>query len=398
MPDPGPNVLPGSRGADYRFVRYGDRIYVVYRVKLPNGQTINVSWRVEKDDYKALDVNPKNVRRISRQEFSRLNVFGSASEIADAGDQKHPFQKFIKDLQQQYRGVSWLSDKEFMEITLMGYAEGWDAAAIEQAVRRTEWYQSRTDAQRNWELEVNKADKEATLQTLRSRMAEELSDSIYGPGFDYTQHLTEAELKQAALSIASGQWGHPEEGFQFWAAQARNQAERIEGTNAWIERQQALEFQRAFMNRPEDVREQIRQEAVQWLGPRGVPDDSALTRWAENLVAETRSDADWQQFLRNQAKALYPFLGPEEMWMDRASIYKRIVEENFGTTIGWDNSLLYHIGEQNPTSGEYTGNALSYDAFERIVRSQDDFWKGPVARREGSELFAELNNIFQGVR
>lgn len=393
----GPNVLPGAKGKDYKFVRYGDRVYVVYRVKLPSGRMVNVSWRVEQDDYRALGVEPSNVRRLSRSDFQSLNVFGSSSEIARTGGEDHPFQTYLRELKQRYGNVSWIDDKEFMATMLMGWAENWGSAELEQALRQTTWYQSRTDAQRTWELETSEADREASTASTRERVQDALKE-MYGAGFDWHEYYSSEDLDKAARDIASGKYGDPAEGFEIWASNATDKAAKIEGTAAWITRQQEIEAQREFMNRPEDVQEQIRQEAFEWLGPRGVPDDDVLSSWSKSLVAETRSDADWQQYLRNQAQSLYPWLGPEERWQDRAGVYKRIVEENFGAPIGWDNKLLYHIGEQNATTGEYTGNALSFDDFEAMVRSQDEFWQGSVARQEGSELFAFLNDTFRGVR
>lgn len=394
---PGPNLLPGKRGTDYRLVRYGDRVYAVYRVKLGDGRWVNTTWRVDPGDYKALGIKPEGITKIGKSAYRSLNIFGSVSEIARTGAEQHPFQAYVKDLKERYGNVSWIDDKQFMSVMLMGWAENWTAAELEQRLKRTHWYQSRTDAQRQWELETGKADRQTTLASTRERIQDALKE-IYGPAYDWTQDYDPEALDKAALRIASGKLGDPSEGFEIWISNAQDRAAKIEGTNAWIELQQQLEQQRAFMNRPEDVQEQLRQEAFEWLGPRGVPDDAVLKSWAGSLVAETRSDADWQKYLRNQATSLYPYLGPEERWQDRAGTYKRIIEENWGTTVGWDNPLLFHIGEQNPTSGEYTGAARSYDDFERMVRSRDEFWQGSVARDEGAQLFAQLNDTFRGVR
>lgn len=392
-----PNVIPGKKGTDYQFVRYGDKVYVVYRVTLPGGKSINVSWRVSADDYKAFGIKPDGVKKITKAAFGNLNVFGDASEIAAGNKDEHPFQTYVKELRERYGGVSWLGNQEFMETMLMGYAEGWTASELEQSLKTTAWYQKRTDAQRAWELDYTKAERSSSMDVWRNRLNEALGD-LLGEGMDVKEMgVTGPQLKRWAEQIASGKWGDPNDGFEVWLSRMRNRAEKVEGSAAWIERESALEQQRAFMNRPEDVKEQIRQEASEWLGPRGVPDDETLQKWSERLVSEKASDADWQQFLRNQAQTLYPWLGPDERWQDRAAIYKRIVEDNWGQPIDWDNRLLYRLGEKD-ASGGFTGQALGYDEFERVVRSKDEFWQGPVAKQEGFELYNYLNETFNGVR
>lgn len=395
MPPNGPNVIPGKQGTDYHFVRYGGKVYVVYRVKLPNGKVVNTSWRVEQDDYEALGIKPDRVNRIGKAQFKSLNIFGSSNEIARTGSDEHPFQQYIKDLRERYGNVSWFSNKEFMSVMLMGWAENWSAAELEQRVKRTSWYQKRTDAQRNYELEMTKAERQKSNELWRTRVADSLDD-LYGPGYDWRKDFKPSDLKKFAERIASGRLGDPNEGLEIWLSNQRRKAEKVEGTQAWIERQRAEEEQRGFMNRPEDMREKIRAEATEWLGPRGMPDDQTLRRWSEELVSEVKSDGDWQKFLRTQAQSLYPWLGPDERWQDRASIYKRIMEDAWGQPVDFKNKYLYELGERN-ANGALTGKALGYDDFEKLVRSDRQFWSGPTARQEGFELFNFLNTTFNGV-
>lgn len=396
MPAVQNDMLPGKQGVDYHFVRFGGKVYVVYRVKLPDGKWINTTWRVEEKDFKALGVNADAVRSISKSAFRALNVFGSASEIAMGDKDVHPFQQYLRKLRELHGDVSWLHNQQFMSVMLMGFAENWSAEELRQRLTQTKWYQNRTNYQRQWEMDTSKADRKAQIDVWGARMKEALQD-LYGPditpeesGFDMTK------FKKQIEQVASGKWGSPEDGFAVWLEGARKQAEKIEGTVAWIERQQQLEDQRGFLNRPEDMFEQIRQDAMQWLGPRGLPDRQTLMGWAKDLVSEVRSDGDWQKFLRQQAKALYPWLGPDEMWMDRASVYKSIAEEELGRAVKWNDNLLYEFGGVGP-DGAPTGAAMSYDDFTRLVRSKPEWWGGDKAEQEGFELYNYLNETFNGV-
>jgi len=381
--------LPGIRGKDYRFVVYGGRVYVVYTVKLPNGRRVLMSWRVDKGDYKAFGIEPGKLQKISKNQFQNLNFFGDVSEITGGEPGEHPFQKYLRKLRELHGNVSWLSDREFMSVMLMGFVEQWSDAELRQRLSRTRWYQSRTNAQRTWELELSKAEKRNAINTWSERMVDALEE-LYGPAFSLQEAgIDSTDLKKSAEAIASGKWGDPTEGFEIWLGQERDKAEKVEGSAAWISLQTELEEQRAFMNRPEDMFEQLRQDAMMWLGPAAVPSTEILQSWSERLVSGVASEADWQQWIQQQAQSLYPFLGPNETWQDRASAYKRIVEETWGMPITWDDPILGRIGEG--------GEALSYDEFTKLARQDDRFWQGPVAREEGFDLFNYLNQVFQGV-
>jgi hypothetical protein len=391
------DLLPGKEGVDYHFVKYGDKVYVVYRIEVAPGRFVNTTWRVDKGDFKALGIDPGKVRGISKKAFRSLNVFGAASEIARGEKDVHPFQKYIRQLKELHGDVSWLHNREFMSVMLMGWAENWSAEELRQRLTQTKWYQNRTSFQRAWEMDMNDADRDASLGVWNARMKEALRQ-LYGP--DITPEEAGFDMKKfedQVKRIASGKWGSPEEGFAVWLESARRDAEKIEGTVAWIERQQQLEDQRGFMNRPEDMFEQLREDAMQWLGPRGMPDRQTLRKWSEDLVSELRSDGDWQKFLRKQAQALYPWLGPDETWMDRASVYRSIAEEELGRAVTWDDGLLYQIGGTDG-DGAPTNEALSFDDFTRLIRSKDEWWKSDNAQQKGFELHNYINEVFQGVR
>ena len=390
------SLLPGTRGQDYRFVRFGGRVYVVYNLKLPNGRKINMSWSIDPKDYKAYGVSEAGVPQISRGQHQSLAYFGDAREVQGGSPGEHPFQKYLKKLRELHGNVSWMGDQEFMEVMLMGYVEQWSSTELQQRLTRTKWYQGRTGAERSWELDMTKAERANSTKTWSTRLSGAVEE-LLGP----TMSLQEAgykpkELDAIATKIASGKWGDPSEGFETWLAQERKKLEKIEGTAAWMDRQSSLEEQRAFLNRPEDVFEQLKQDATAWLGPSAVPDTSVLQNWANRLVSGKASDADWQQYIQGQAKALYPFLGTNEQWQDRASAYKRIAEDTWAAPIQWDDPILTHLGQTDP-NGKFTGQAMPYDEFTKLVRQDDKFWHGSVAKEEGFNLFNYLNSTFSGV-
>lgn len=391
------DYLPGQYGTDYRFVVRGGKTYVVYKTPIKRNRQISMSWRIKNKDLEHYGATGGRVTKISREAFHKIQFFGEAGDItATSGKDTHPFQTYIRELRSQNPSASWLGDQEFMGTMLEGFAEGWDAARLSGALKTTKWYQSRTDRERDWEV-MSKAQQKAEIGAFESRMAEAAQD-ILGPGFTLADAGIDSEkFKNQARKVVGGAWGDPEYGFLLWQTNLQNAAEKMEGTLAWVSAQQELQAKNEFLNQPENMKEQLRLDAMEWLGPQGVPDDATLTSWANRIVIGTDSEADWQTYVQQQARALYPWLGSNERWQDRASSYKNIAEKLTGKPMGWESPLLAKLGATDQ-AGVPSGAALAYDDYERVVRSTDDFWTGGVARDETFSLLEQVDGMFRGVR
>lgn len=390
-------AFPGSFGKDYRFVVYGGVTYVVYVMTLSNGKSLEVSWSIDKADLDTYGIKPDKIQHLGQAAFQKLNNLGSWSQVAASSlPEEHPFTTFIKELKRQHGDVSWLHDEKFVSILLEGWAEGWSESEIQNVLQQTHWYQSRTDRQRAWEMDLNKADRRTQTKTWTQQVSDSLKE-LYGADFNLrSAGITQQNINKWAMDIASGKWGDPNEGFQFWLQRQQTKAEGVEGTPAWIGEQQKLEEQRAFANRPEDMFQQLKEESRYWLGPVALPSDDTLRKWATDLVSETKSDADWKHFLEKRAQVLYPFLDAGTSWQEFADPYKATLEKTWGTPINWDNPLLQQLGQTDAT-GKSTGNAMSFYDFEVLARQDPKFWGGSTARQEGFDLYNYLNQVFSGV-
>jgi hypothetical protein len=386
--------LPGQLGRDYTFVSFGGHVYVLYTVRIKGGQSIKVSWKITPDQYQQYNVNPQKVKSIGAGAFQQVQYLGLASDVILNG-KDHPFTQYLQHLSEVNGNVSWLKDPGFMGTMLQGFAEGWTQTELQKALTQTSWYSSKTQTQRDWLLNMKKADRGAAISAVTSQM-QEILRNLYGPDYLKQGAFTPKDLAAAAKKVASGFYGTPDQGIQIWTQTARNAAEKIEGTPAWIQSEQSLEQQRAFMNRPEDVQKQLHDQALEWLGPNGMPDQETFHTWAANLVTGKSSQSDWEKFLQSSATGLYPWLGAGETWQSRASSYKNIAEKQFGAPINFDDQLLSGLGGVD-ANGKPTGAPMTYDDFTRMVRQDGRFWSGPVARDEGFGLLNYLSNTFQGV-
>lgn len=388
------DLLPGKKGADYYFVKRNGKVRVVYHVPL-DGKTIKMSWRMTDKDMEANGINAANVRNITRDQWRQLNNWGDASEIVRGkGGNKHPFKKVMRDLNEQYHGLSLIRNKEVMGVFLMGHLEGLSAEEIRSRLQRTKWYQKRTEWQRQWELDFTKATRQKTIDQ-RERDLTEWAIEQYGME-NWRDHISGKEIRRWAENIASGKWGDPTEALKNQQLKIQHQAEKVEGTSAWVAKQQEEIAERDFMNRPEEAFVQLREDAISWLGYAGKPSQDFLMDWAEDIAFGRKDEKAWNEQLRTMKRGLYPFLDPDEQWMDAAAPYKGMGEELLGVGLSWDDPLLRSLGATD-ANGQPTGTRISMTDFERTLRHDQRFDTSKVANEEGYGILSMLDRMFNGV-
>lgn len=390
--------------AGYRLVKFGGRAYVVYDVKLAGGGRISLGWSLSKKEAQELGINWDNIKGITREQFKKLSLgWGSASELVTKGLKgEHPLQTYLRTKIYQVYGkkVSWVKDKEVLEIYLMAYLEGWTTEEIYERLKRTDWWRNRTDAQRNWELEVSKADKRKQIELIQTRLRNDIMD-LYGPTFEWADiGITNSELNKLAEEIASGKHGDPEMGYELVFDDLRREAEQVEGSQAWIDLQQDMQAQRDFMNEPENMLWDITQQAIQWLGPQsdGVAylSEGTLQKWANDLVSGTASEADWNAFLQQTAKNMYPWLPANTTWTEAVDPYRALAERVWGKPVPYEDAILQKVAAVDP-NGTATGGMMDFLSFEKLLRMDDAFWTGEQGHDEGWSFLSKLDNIFHGV-
>ena len=397
--------LPGKLGVDYQLVQRNGQYYVVYSVavKGPSGKrTIQLAWGVSKEQAKTLGLSLGKARQLTAGEWKNVQNFGPVTEILDKGlEGEHPLQTYMRKLYDLFgRKASWVQDKEVLEIYLMAWAEGWSDADLYSALKRTNWYQTRTDAQRTWEMDTTRAQKKKNIELLTTRLKNDIMD-LWGPTFDWTKiGISNSQIAKMAEDIASGKYGDPEAGYEIVMDDLKREAEKVEGTNAWIDYQQSIQDQNDFLNEPENMLWNITQQALQWLGPSSkdspLLSQGTLEQWAKDLVSGAKSDADWQTFLQQTAQTLYPWLPANTPWQQAVDPYRALAEQVWGRPVPWESPVLQKLTRMD-ANGTSTGTLMDFGDWETLLRGEPEFWTGPVAEDEGWEFLARLDNIFHGV-
>jgi hypothetical protein len=395
--------LPGIKGRDFEVVRYNGKVYVKYRV----AHAGNFTMRVPEDKFKAYGIKEDEGRQLTKAQFQKLNHFGNAADILVHGEERHPFRQWVDQVEALYGGTGMLKNKEVMRVFLEGYAKGWAPDVIQGKLRQTSWYNETTEYSRRWGF-LSDAEKTGEINTIGNNIKDSLKQ-MYGE--NWLEHFPEFDkkwLNKKAKQIATGllgATGSPTSAMELFIRNQTSRAEKIEGTPAWIAKQQRLAEQGEFLGRPEDVREALRQQAIRELGYAGKDariDGETLTQWAERIAynqvneeGNPYTQADFDQYLRRQKKALFPYLDPDEAWQDAASPYKARAEQILGTSLSWDDGLLSDLAAKDET-GNLTGSRLSDWDFERMARKDTRFWDSQTAAQEGYGLLSRLQEVFGG--
>src|SRR6266498_1940999 len=111
---------------------------------------------------------------------------------------------------------------------------------------------------------------------------------MYGE-IGWEKYVDPKQLNKWALDIASGKFGTPDDGMEQFNRAHRDAAEKVAGSNAYVDAESERERQKAFMNRPENKFEDLTKDSREWLGQSAMPDDGTLKKWAGDLVAENKS-------------------------------------------------------------------------------------------------------------
>lgn len=370
----------------------------VYTYKV-DGETFRVAVKLGKEGALAkYGLKASDARQLNKQQMKRIQNIGHADELAPhmkKGD-KHALKSLTRYLNNQYEGQSILNDDEVMSVIIANSMFGWSPGEFENQLRNTKWWRNTEEYQRNWQTTMSpKARKNAINSTLEN-VVNELEDN-YGVG--WIKHV-EGGMKKArewAERIASGVWGTPDAGMEFWRNKMFDRAAKIEGTPAWIMEQQEQEQIREYNNRPEDVFEQLRSESMHYLGQvDGKPliDRGTLMGWATDIATERRSEGDWQKFLRQQMKTLHPYFDENVAFKEQASPYLSVYESIMGTPGDWDNKLFRNFQAFDDTGKPRQGDAMNLHEFELMLR---DPTKNPDAYQEGTSLYDEGMNMLSGV-
>lgn len=362
--------------------------------RLPSGRVVairtldiagnNLQWGVwvDKADFDKYGVKESDIRSLTKEQAKKLEVVGNADELLFSGDDEDEFKAIVRGITRSYKGVDQvLEDDELLGVIVAQSALNLTDNEVNGLLRDTKFYRNSTDHEQAFIGLTNEGRREL-IRTTRADVLD-LMEDLYGP--EWQSHLGDDAMKQVrgwAIDIASGELGgDPIGGMALLKRRQRLRAREIVGTPAYVDWQQEQEADREYTNRPDEVFEQLRGEALLWLGPAAnntpLVSRSTLKGWASDIATGIASVGEWQQFLRNQMKTLHPNFDFNTPWQDQIDPFKAMLEQAIGTTTTYADPFLQNVQSLDPNN-KPTGSTMSLYDYAQWVRDNDPrFWDNP---------------------
>lgn len=356
------------------------------------GPSAVVFYRIDRNQIPA----GANIGRISEQQLAEWRASG---EWVDGGSVDalrgvppgKSFQDLVDDtlMELGLAGTDALKDPGVMNIIAIAMTREMSPEELANRLRKTNWYQSRTDKQREWD-DLSDAEKNQRIVDEAMQLAglwftyvgEDLSVDQYdldGDGFVSADELKKgnADLYQWALKVASGE-ASQSQAVNVWLKAEAKKNPNSPWSRTLREEEQA---QGQFEVDVENMAEQIRNLYWEW----GIPvSDKELSRLAEDVVMNRMSMADVQGSVRDQANALYQYKPenlPTRTWaMPYMQMYMNTLESSEPSL---DDPLLQRGLVEGMTLGD----------FRQMLRADDRWLETQNARDEFNEKVSQLGRV-----
>lgn len=387
------NRLLGEKGEHYVIRRGPAGAYLaVYSFKI-EGETFKIAVQIPKGKLGRYGVKEGEGKLLTKAQMKNVHNIGWADELSQyvrQGD-GHMVKALERYLRNQYGGNPMLQNDEVMATVISNSLFGWQPGEFEQQLRNTKWYNNTNGWQRTWDTTMSATERRQITDSTLQKVVNSL-EATYG--FDWMTKIEGGmgKAKKWAEQIASGKWGTPDDGLGFWGEKQFDKAVEIQGTPAWISRQKQEEADRSYLNRPEDKSEQLRQDMLARFG-RVIVGKKERDSWATDIVTGVKPESDWEDFMRQQMKTLYPEMDPNIDFTAQGAPFKAMLEQTMGTPVGWDHPLLTSFAGLDD-NGKPTGSMMSLYDYQLKIRDPD---LNPSAYEQGTPLYDQSADRLAGI-
>ena len=263
--------------------------------------------------------------------------FGDVADLkAQDGD---PWAGFVQKMNRAADVMPWLADPEVFGIIAGAYLEGRPVEDWELAT--TQWYQTRTESEREWMTKVAQ-DPTSALQIAGDNLS-----TIY----DYFAAYGIASPDQGTVAYIANMYTTG-----IWTLQyARDQISAITGGGDNVTLDPGLASHMASNTVDstsmegelgEDV---VRRMFAEWLGPLYTPSDAEINRWAGTLRDNREGGvAQLTEKLRAQRLALFPEYDDATLtWQDISQPWKGMAYNTWGVEVQDDDVEFQEIVRAN---------------------------------------------------
>ena len=322
-----------------------NKLYLMYSVPgagvLYQGNPIWMFYEVKDNDlYEAGILTPGAPYEINmmltEEEIDKFVYGGNTADLPgndpQTGRAPHPFTSFVENVSTQAQIAPWILDIDSIKLLAEAALEGREVTEAEW--RMTNWYQTHSEAERNWQrlYYSDPTTAQNTVNDYKIQVGRALQAAGVTGGYDPEQGIERAAPDALVSWIAnkwvSGQWteSYTSEQLALFADPFRAGTRDVELTNyvssAGVE----------GLERTAEQEDRVRQLYTQWLGPVfGKLTDEEVSQKAGRL----RNDPDYEQALIEQLKnnrlALFPqYTNPELTYNDIATPWRNLTTSVWG--------------------------------------------------------------------
>ena len=347
-----------------------DKLYLMYEVPgqgtLFQGRPIWIFYEVKDNDlYEAGILTPGAPYEINMMlTEEQIDGFVYGGNTADlpgndprTGRAPHPFTSFVENVSTQAQIAPWILDVDSVKLLAEAALEGREVTEAEW--RMTNWYQTHSEAEREWQrlYYADPTTAQNTVNDYKIQVSRALQAAGVTGGFDPETGMERAVPDALAGWIASkwvsGQWteSYTTEQLALFADPFRSGVRDVELGNyiatAGVD----------GLERTAEQEDRVRQLYTQWLGPVfGKLTDQEVAQQAGRI----RNDPDFEQALIEQLKnnrlALFPqYTNPELTYNDIATPWRNLTTSVWGKaadeTQSWWQDM---VASNNFTEGTAT--------------------------------------------
>ena len=322
-----------------------DKLYLMYTVPgagtMYKGLPIRMFYEVKGNDLYKAGILTKDAPYeinyfMTEEEIDDFIVAGTTSELPgndpNTGQAPHPFLTFVDNLTTQAQIAPWLLDKESISLLAEAALEGREVSEAEWRV--TDWYQTHSQAEREW-LRTYYADP-STATALKNDYKIQVSRALQAAGvtggFDSATGQEKAPPDALVSWIAdkwvSGQWteSYTSEQLALFADPFRSGVRDTDFTNyVTTAGVQGLE-------RTAEKEDRVRQLYSQYLGPVfGKLTDAEVSEKAGRLRNDPDYEAALIEQLKNNRLGLFPkYTNPELTYEDIVTPWRNLTTSVWG--------------------------------------------------------------------
>jgi peptidoglycan hydrolase-like protein with peptidoglycan-binding domain len=293
--------------------------------------------------------------------------WGDVADIPIEKKNGDPWSGFLQKMERAKEVMPWLEDPDVWNIIAGAYLEGRPVEEWELAT--TEWFRSKTEAERAWMTKVAQDPSTALQVTQDNKIA--MYDYFEGKGF--------TDIDPGLVDYITNQWTTGA-----WSAKyAERQIDKLAGGGE----NYALDPDLQNFMTENDV--EVTDATVglakvetmwrDWLGPLYAPSEAEIQRWAGILRDDSvGGEARLTEHLRSQRMALYPeYADSTLMWRDIVAPWKSLATQTWGVPVDETDTAFINIVKMNdPNAAQQAmreiGFERGYEAiYEEMIRGID---------------------------